>query len=162
MGAAAGENDVDHLGAVAQGFGHGCRVEHAVVDGVVDFVEDHQVPIAGFDGRTGFGPGFLDHADVFGIGFCAAYFYEAAAHLLEYEIVTKGLYGIQFAVTPRAFEELEHENAHAVSDGAQSGAERGGGFALAGSGVDEDEAFSGIGHSRPAYSSRFAVDTELD
>jgi hypothetical protein len=53
--------------------------------------------------------------------------------------------GVEFAVVPGAFEELEHEDAHAASDGAESGAEGGGGLAFAGAGVDEDEAFAGLG-----------------
>jgi hypothetical protein len=43
---------------------------------------------------------------------------------------------------PRALEELKDKNAHAVADGPQGGPERSGGLALAGAGVDEDEAFS--------------------
>ena len=59
----------------------------------------------------------------------------------------KGEYGVELAVVPGAFEELQHEDAHAVADGAQGGAEGGGGFALAGAGVDEDEAFARVGHA---------------
>ena len=57
--------------------------------------------------------------------------------------------GVEFAVVPGAFEELEEEDGHAVAGGAEGGAEGGGGLALAGAGVDEDEAaaggFGGIG-----------------
>ena len=56
-----------------------------------------------------------------------------------------GKNGVQFAVMPGAFEELEEEDAHAASYGAEGGAEGGGGFAFSGAGVDEDEAFAGLG-----------------
>ena len=90
MGVAAGEDDVDHLRAGAQGFGDLFRCEHAVADGVVDFVENDQVPFAGEDGFAGFGPGCFDEANVFGVGFRAADFDEAAAHLLEDEVGAEG------------------------------------------------------------------------
>ena len=87
-------------------------------------------------------PRGLDHADVFGIGLRAADFHEAAAQLLHDEVVAEGLYGVELAVVPGAFEELQHEHAHAVADGAQCGAHGGGGLAFAGAGVDEDESAS--------------------
>ena len=91
-------------------------------------------------------PGGLDHADVFGIGFRAADFHEAAAHLLQHEVVAEGLDGVEFAVVPGAFEELQHQHAHAVAHRAQGRAHGGGGLAFAGAGVDEDESASGFVH----------------
>jgi len=132
VGVAAGQDHVHHLGLVAQGFGDDLRVEHVVADGVVDLVENDQVPLAGVDGRARLGPRLLDEADVFGIGFRAADLHEAAAHLFEYEVLTEGGGGVQLAVVPRAFDELEHQHFHAAAHGAQSGAERRGGLALAG------------------------------
>ena len=85
----------------------------------------------------------FDEADVFGVGFGAADFDEAAAHLPNDEVGRETGDGVEFAVVPGAFEELEDENAHAVAGGAEGGAEGGGGLAFAGTGVDEDEAFAG-------------------
>ncbi len=97
---------------------------------------------------AGFGPGGFDQADVFGVGFGAADFHKAAAHLLEHEVLAEGLHRIELAVVPGALEELKHEHAHAVAHGAQSGAHGGGGFAFAGAGVDEEESATGINHSQ--------------
>ena len=86
VGVAAGEDDVGHLGLAAEDFGDGFGGEHLVADGVVDLVEDDEVPVAGEDGGGGFGPGVFDQADVFGVGLGAAYFDEAAAELLDDEV----------------------------------------------------------------------------
>jgi len=85
VGVAAGEDDVGHLVLAAEGFGDGFRGEHVVADGVVDLVEDDEVPVAGEDGGDGLVPCGLDEADVFGVGFGAADFDEAAAKLLDDE-----------------------------------------------------------------------------
>ena len=91
VGVAAGEDDVGHLGLAAEDFGYGFGVEHLVADGVVDLVEDDEVPVAGEDGGGGFGPGGFDEADVFGVGFGAADFDEAAAELLDDEVLGVGV-----------------------------------------------------------------------
>src|ERR1700733_3742615 len=156
MGVAAGENDVDHLGPGAEGFSDLLGIEHAIADGVVDFIEDDEVPFAGEDGFARFGPGGFDEANVFGIGLGAADFHEAATHLLEDEVGGVGEDGVELAVVPGAFEELQNKDAHAVADGAQSGSEGCGGFALAGTGVDEDEAAAGGSLGR-VHSTEFIV-----
>jgi hypothetical protein len=48
---------------------------------------------------------------------------------------------------PRPLEELKDEDAHAVADGAQSGAESGGCLAFARSGVDKEKTFARVSHS---------------
>src|SRR3954465_14401343 len=53
-------------------------IEHFVPDGVIDLVENDQVPLCGLDRLLGFAPRFFNHADVFGIGLRAADFNEAA------------------------------------------------------------------------------------
>ena len=146
VGVAAGENDVGHLGLAAEDVGDGLGREHLVADGVVDLVEDDEVPVAGEDGVGGFGPGGFDHADVFGIGLGAADFDEAAAHLFDDEAAVGGFVedfgGVELAVVPGAFEELQDQDAHAVAGGAEGSSEGGGGLALAGAGVDQDQSAS--------------------
>ena len=145
MGVAAGENDVDHFRPRLERFDDFRRVEHAVADGVIDLVEDDHVPFARKDGLTRFFPGFFDEANVFGVGFRAADFDEAAAHLAQDEVFAEGFRRVELAVVPGAFEELEHEDAHAVADRAQRGAHRSRGLALARTGVDEDQTFACFG-----------------
>jgi len=142
---AAGEDDVHHFRARFERLDYLRRVEHAIADGVVDLVEDDHVPVAGEDGGARFGPCFFDEANVFGIGFRTADFDEAAAHLAENEIFAEGFGGVELAVVPGAFEELQHEDAHAVADCAQCCAHCGSGLALARAGVDEDQSFAGFG-----------------
>jgi hypothetical protein len=91
-------------GFAAEGFGDGFGGQHAVGDGVVDLVEDDEVPVAGEDGGGGLVPCGLDEADVFGVGFGAADFDEAAAELLDDEGGRGGsveeFCGVEFAVVP--------------------------------------------------------------
>ncbi len=145
VGVAAGKDDVQHFRAGEEGGFHFFGIEHFVADGVVDFVEDDEVVVAGEDGGFAFCPGVLDHFEIFRVGFSAADFDEAAAELAKGEVVAEGKHAVEFADVPGAFEELEHEDAHADADGADAGAEGGSGFAFAGAGVDEDEAFAGGG-----------------
>jgi hypothetical protein len=145
MRVAAGEDDVDHLRTSLQSFDDFGWIEHAVTDSVVDLVEDDHVPLAGENGGACFDPGVFDHANVFRVGFCAADLNEAAAHLPKNKVVAEGFSGVEFAVVPRAFQELQHEDTHAVADGAQRGAHGSGRLAFAGAGIDEDEAFARFG-----------------
>ncbi len=91
VGVAAGEDDVGHLGLAAEDFGYGFGGEHLVADGVVDLVEDYEVPVSGEDGCGGFGPGGFDEADVFWVGFGVADFDEASAELLDDEVLGGGV-----------------------------------------------------------------------
>jgi hypothetical protein len=59
----------------------------------------------------------------------------------------EGLHRIQLAVMPGPLEKLQHQHPHAVSHGAQSRAHGGSGLALAGAGIDQDQSFTGVGHS---------------
>ena len=47
---------------------------------------------------------------------------------------------------PGAFEELQHQDAHSLADGPERGSHGGGGFALAGTGIDHDETAADVGH----------------
>ena len=117
---------------------------------------------AGEDFLLGLGPGLFHHADVFRIGFSAADLHKAAAHLLHDEVVAEGLHRIEFTVVPGAFEELQHEHAHAVADGAQGGTHGGGSLALARAGIHDDQSSTHIWHeelldTRTAISSRLGL-----
>ena len=82
----------------AQGFSDHSWVKHAVANGVVDLVQHHHVPVAGVYGLARFFPGLFDQANVFRVGLGAADLHEAAAHLLEDEIGTERLDGIELTV----------------------------------------------------------------
>jgi hypothetical protein len=90
MRVAAGEDDVDHFRARLQRLDDLGRIEHAVADGVIDLVEDDHVPFAGQYGLARFFPRFFDEANVFGVGFRAADFDEAAAHLPQNKVFAEG------------------------------------------------------------------------
>jgi hypothetical protein len=57
------------------------------------------------------------------------------------------LYGIEFAVVPRTLQELQHQNAHALANGSQSGPHGGSRFAFAGSGIHDDQTTTDISHA---------------
>src|SRR4029077_9693345 len=120
--------------------------EHAVTDGVVDLVQDHEIPVPGLNRLLGFRPGIFHHAHVFRIGFLRANLHEATTHLLHDELIAKGLDRIELAVVPRALQELQHQDTHALADGAQAGSYRGGGFALPRAGVYDDESTANVRH----------------
>jgi hypothetical protein len=88
----------------------------------------------------------LDQLDIFGVGLGAADFDEAAAHLSENEVRAKGDHGVQLSVVPGAFQELEHQHAHAVANRTQGSAQSGGGLAFAGAGIDEEKYTTELGH----------------
>ena len=117
-------------------------IEHFVADGVIDFVEHHQIIFAAVDRVAPGLPAFLGELDVFGIGFRAADFDEAAAHRTNFKfVVAQHFGGIEFAVMPRAFDELHHQHAQPLAHGAKGGAQRAGGLALAGPGVNDQQSF---------------------
>src|SRR5262249_30085318 len=110
-------------------------------------VEHDQVPFSGVNSLVGFGPGLLDHANVFRIGLFGSDFHEAASHLFHNELVAEGLYRVELSVVPRALEELKHQDAHALPDGAQGGSHGGCGFTLARPRIDNDETATNVGHA---------------
>ena len=67
VGVASCQDDVHHLGLLLERGHYYLGIQHLVGDGVIDLVEDYQVPDSGMDGGFGLGPGFLHHAYVFGI-----------------------------------------------------------------------------------------------
>ena len=139
---------MDHLRPAAQRLGDHGRVQHSIADGVVDFVQDHHVPVAGVDGFASLRPGSLNKANVLRIGFRSSDLHKAAPHLLHHEIRSEGLYRIQFSVVPGALDELQHQDPHAAAHCTQGGAHGSGSLALAWAGVDQDQAFAGVGHRR--------------
>src|SRR6185312_17227626 len=65
---------------------------------------------------------------------------EALAHGAAGDELGKALEHVALAGVPRALDELHDADAHAVADRAQHHAEGGGRLALAGAGMDDDEA----------------------
>jgi len=143
VGVAAGEDDVDAFGFLPEDVGDLFGREHVVADGVVDLVEDDEVPIAGEDGGSGFAPRLFDETEVFGVGLGSSDLDEAAAHLADGAggILrgSEGGDGVELAMVPGALEELQDEDTHSVAGGTEGGPDGGGGLSLAGAGVDEDE-----------------------
>src|ERR1039458_10127813 len=141
VGVAPGQDDVHHLRLALQRLGDISRIEHPVADGVINFVQHHQVPFTGVDSRMSFFPRRLHQANVFGIGFSATDLHKPSPHLPNHkvalEVRSQGLRCVELAVMPRALDELQHEHLHAASDGAQSRAQRRGGLAFAGSSIDQ-------------------------
>src|SRR5207253_5183136 len=98
------------------------------------------------NGVVGFGPRFPYHADVLGTALLFAHLDEAAAHLLHHKLVSKRFDRIQLAVMPGSLQELQHEDTHALADGAQGGSHSGRGLALAGAGIHDDESATNVWH----------------
>src|SRR6266571_4154532 len=116
MGAAARADHVDALGAALERLDDLVRVKHLVADDVVD---------------------------VFGVGLRAADFDEAAAHRADFKLVVAEEFGgVELAVVPRAFNELHHEDAEALADSAEGGAQGAGGLAFARAGINDEQSFS--------------------
>jgi len=54
---------------------------------------------------------------------------------------------IEFAVVPRALNELHHQHAHALADGTQCRPHCSGGFTLARAGIYDDQSTTDVGHT---------------
>ena len=138
MSVSAGADHVNVFGAGAEALDDLVGIEHFVADDVVDLVEDDEVVGAAVDRVAAGRPAFIRHLDVFGIGFCAADLYEAATHRPDFELVVAEHFGgVEFAVMPRTLDELDHQDAQPLADGAKCGSERAGRFALARTGIDD-------------------------
>src|SRR6266446_3479373 len=142
MGVTAGADNVDTLGTVFEGFNDFAGVEHFVADGVVDFVENHEIVVATVNRVPASLPTFLRQLDVSGIGFGTADFHEAAPHGANFEFVIAEHFGsVELTVVPRAFDELHHQDFEALAHGAKRGSKRAGGLAFARAGVNDEESF---------------------
>lgn len=95
----------------------------------------------------GFDPGFFHHFDVFGVGLFRANLYESAAHLFHHEFVAEGLHGIQLAVVPGAFQELQHQHSHALAHGAEGSSHCCRGFAFSSACVHNDQTAANVIHN---------------
>ena len=138
----AGADDVDILRSGAEALDDLIGVEHFIADDVIDFVEDDEVVGAAVDGVAAGGPALVRHLDVFRISFGAADFDEAATHRPDFELVVAEHFGgVEFAVMPRTLDELDHQDAQPLADGAKCGSERAGRFALARACVDDQKSF---------------------
>src|SRR5580698_8144367 len=133
------QDDMHHLWLVLQRFRHFYRIEHSVANGVIDFVEHHQIPFARLDCLLCFGPGLFDHPYIFRIGLLGADFYEAAPHLLHDEFVAESLDRVQLPVMPRALKKLQHEDAHPLPDSPQRRPHSSSGLTLAGTSIHDNE-----------------------
>ena len=140
--------NVHHLRLILQALHHFRRIKHAVADGIVNFVQDHQVPFARLYRFLALVPGLFHHAHVFRIRLFRAHLHEAATHLLHDEFIAERFYRIQFAIVPRAFQKLQHEHTHALSHGPQRRSHSGSCFALARTSVDNDQTATHVLHKR--------------
>src|SRR3989441_3772785 len=112
IGIAAGADHVHALGTFGQGLDHFFRVEHTVADDVVDFIEHHEIVLPAVDLRAAELPGLLAEPEVFRVGFRASDLDEAAAHRTNLHlIVAQHFRRVEFAIMPRAFDELHHQHA---------------------------------------------------
>src|SRR3989442_13991176 len=143
MGAAARADPVDALGAALERLADLVRVKHLVADDVVDLIEHYQIVLAAVNGFAAGLPAFAAEFDVFGVGLCAADFDEAAAHRADFKLVVAEEFGgVELAVVPRAFNELNHEDAESLADGAEGGAQGAGGLSFARAGINDEQSFS--------------------
>src|SRR5580658_7837884 len=138
---------MNHLRLVFQALRDFRRIEHTVADGIIDFVEDYQIPRAGLDRPLTLRPCFFHHPHILGVGFLGSDFHETAPHLLHHELVTEGLHSIEFAIMPRAFEELQHEHFHALPHRPESCAHGGCGLAFAWTGIHDDQTTADVLHT---------------
>src|SRR6201987_2251842 len=58
VGVPARQYNMHHLRLVLEAGGDSGGIEHAIADGIVDFVQNHEIPVAGLDGLFGLQPGF--------------------------------------------------------------------------------------------------------
>ncbi len=130
-------------GRCDQRFDDAFGIEHFVADHVIDFVEHDEIVFFAVNLLAAEFPGLLAQPDVFGIGLGAANLDEAAAHGPDFEfVVAEHFRGVQFAVMPRAFDELHHHHAQTLAYGAKSGAQGAGRLALSRPGVNDQQSFS--------------------
>ena len=142
VGVSAGADHMDALGAILEGFNDFFGIEHFVAEDVIDFVEDDEIVLAAVDCAAAGLPAFLGKLDVCRIGFGAADFDEAAAHGPNFKlVVTKHFGGVEFAVVPGTFDELDHEDFETLADSAEGSTQGAGGLALARAGVNDQESF---------------------
>ena len=135
---------MQHPGTGEQDLGHLRGIEHAVADGVVDLVEDNQIPLAGKNRLPRLCPCRLDQADILWIGLALLRIPEPVCLSTKF--------------SPNAWTEscspLSEEPLRNCSINTRirlptarrlvpSAAVV---FALAGAGVDDDQTFARIGH----------------
>src|SRR5271155_5391320 len=134
---------VDTLGPRRKRCDHFLRIQHFIAYYVIDLIENYEIILLTANLRAAEFPGLFAEADVLGIGLRAANFHKAAAHRANFEfVITQHLCRVELAIVPRAFDELHHQDAHALADGAKPGPERAGRLALAGPGVNDQESFT--------------------
>ena len=136
---AAGDDDVD-VGrlVVAQERDHFVDRQIVVAEHDVEFVEQHDLVLAGGDDRLGALPGGAGRGEVALaiLGLPG----EALAHRVDRHEVAEFLQRDALAGLPLALDELDDGDRHAVAEGAEDHAEGGRRLALALAGVDDQQA----------------------
>src|ERR1700688_2834559 len=151
VGVSAGANYMNALWAIFQRLCDFAGVEHFVTDGVIDFVEDHQIVFPAVNCFATCLPALLRQLDIFGIRFGATDLYETAPHGSNFKLVIAQHFGgVQLAVMPGAFDELHHQDAHALAYGAKCRTQRASGLALAGPGINDKQSLF-FRHRSPIY-----------
>src|SRR5215467_10853834 len=118
MCVAPGADDMNAFRFSAKRGNNLLRVKHFVADDVVNLVENDQIVAAGVDCIESCLPALFGKFDVFRIGFCSADFYKAPTHGANLKFaVAQHLGRVEFAVVPRAFDKLHHQNAQALANG---------------------------------------------
>src|ERR1700730_18261152 len=159
MGVPPGQDNVHHFGFALQSLGQLRRIEHPVTDGVIDFVQDDQVPRPGLDRQRAFGPGFFHHPYIFRVRLLGPNLHETTSQLFHDELVAESLDRIQFPGVPGALQKVQHQNAHSLTHRPQGRSHRSRGLALTWAGVHDDETTTDILHTRQALDcTRFAPD----
>ena len=144
-GVASRDDHVHHLGTVAQGLQRLLHRHPAVVQGVGELIEDHDVVLALGDDLLAVIP--MGAGQLGGVFQVLGPPGEPVAHGPDLDVHLLG--GALFAeVGRRVLDELEHDDFHVAAPGTEHHSHCGGGLALAGAGVDDDEALvdAGAGH----------------
>src|SRR5438093_11798477 len=150
-----GQYYMHHFGLAPKRLDHLSHFQHLVTDGVVDLIEDDEVVFAALDFFRGEPPGFLHQAHIFRIGFFGADFHKAPPHGNNPEGVLAEPFGrLELAVMPRAFDKLHHQHLEPLAGGPHGRSERRRRLAFPRPRVDDDQALSRFGHSRPPFDSR--------
>src|SRR5229473_6623289 len=135
-------DNVHALRPLPQRLHHLVRVQHLVADGVVDFIQHHQIVLAAINRVASRAPALLRHLDVFRIRLRPAHFHEASPHRPNLKlIVAQHLGRIQFPVVPRPFDELHHQHAKPLAHRANRRAQCARRLAFAWPGVNNQQSF---------------------
>src|SRR5580700_8054165 len=114
------QDDVNHFRLLLQTLNHFGWVQHAITDRIVNLIQHHQIPLARLDRLLPCSPRLFHHLHIFRIRLLRAHLHKAPPHLFHHKLIPKGLDSVQLAVVPGAFQELQHQDFHALPYRAQS------------------------------------------